>query len=137
MLWEAGVVIELPPWVFLAYPSSLLYHFNIDIDGTFSPRLSLNFSLTYPSDIEFVSTAAGVRPTRENSTHLQEGDKKGRGSFVFFNEATMYQSSETGHSTLEEAKEAGHSGITSFPDDAQAAFSSRANYFRIQGSPTG
>lgn len=33
VLWEAGVVLELPPWVFIAYPSSLLYHFNIDIDG--------------------------------------------------------------------------------------------------------
>jgi len=33
VLWEAGVVIELPPWTFLAYPSSLLYHFNIDVDG--------------------------------------------------------------------------------------------------------
>lgn len=33
VLWEAGVVIELPPWTILAYPSALLYHFNIDIDG--------------------------------------------------------------------------------------------------------
>jgi hypothetical protein len=33
VIWEAGVVIELPPWVLLLYPSSLLYHFNIDIDG--------------------------------------------------------------------------------------------------------
>jgi hypothetical protein len=27
------VVIELPPWTMVAYPSSLLYHFNIDITG--------------------------------------------------------------------------------------------------------
>lgn len=33
VIWEAGVVIELPPWVLVLYPSSLLFHFNIDIDG--------------------------------------------------------------------------------------------------------
>jgi hypothetical protein len=33
VIWELGVVVELPPWVLLAYPSSLLYHFNIDING--------------------------------------------------------------------------------------------------------
>ena len=33
VIWEAGVVIELPPWVLLLYPSSLLYHFNIDVNG--------------------------------------------------------------------------------------------------------
>ena len=26
-------MIELPPWVLLLYPSSLLYHFNIDVGG--------------------------------------------------------------------------------------------------------
>ncbi|KAF8155455.1 hypothetical protein B0H34DRAFT_849732 [Crassisporium funariophilum] len=31
VLWEAGVAIELLPWVMAAYPSSLLYHFNVDI----------------------------------------------------------------------------------------------------------
>lgn len=33
VLWEAGVVVELPPWVLVAYPSSLFFHFNIDIQG--------------------------------------------------------------------------------------------------------
>jgi hypothetical protein len=33
VIWEAGVVLELPPWVVLLYPSSLFYHFNIDISG--------------------------------------------------------------------------------------------------------
>jgi hypothetical protein len=33
VLWEAGVVIELPPWVVAVFPSSLFYHFNIDITG--------------------------------------------------------------------------------------------------------
>jgi hypothetical protein len=33
VVWELGVIVQLPPWVYCAYPSSLLYHFNIDIDG--------------------------------------------------------------------------------------------------------
>jgi hypothetical protein len=33
VLWEAGVIIELPPWVAAIYPSSLLYHFHVDISG--------------------------------------------------------------------------------------------------------
>jgi hypothetical protein len=33
VLWEAGVVVELPPWVVAIYPSSLFYHFNVDIAG--------------------------------------------------------------------------------------------------------
>ena len=45
VIWEAGVVIELPPWVLLLYPSSLLYHFNIDINGRSSPPLA--FLLLY------------------------------------------------------------------------------------------
>ena len=49
VIWEASVVIELPPWTLLLYPSSLLYHFNIDIDGepriqsTLSNRLTSSF----------------------------------------------------------------------------------------------
>ena len=33
VIWEAGVIIQLPPWVVFIYPSSLFYHFNIDING--------------------------------------------------------------------------------------------------------
>ena len=78
-----------------------------------------------------MSSPAGVVPTHDNSTPLWEGNSKGRGSFVFFNEASMYQSSETGYPSLKAAKEAGHSGITSYPDDAQAAFSAGGKYHHI------
>ncbi|KAF9002856.1 hypothetical protein BDZ89DRAFT_903411, partial [Hymenopellis radicata] len=30
VIWEAGVCIELPPGVFLLYPSALFIHFNVD-----------------------------------------------------------------------------------------------------------
>jgi hypothetical protein len=34
VIWEAGVIIEIPPWVLVLYPSSLFFHFNVDIDRT-------------------------------------------------------------------------------------------------------
>ncbi|KAF8176786.1 hypothetical protein BJ912DRAFT_797408, partial [Pholiota molesta] len=77
VLWEAGVVIELPPWTMVAYPSSLLYHFNIDI-----------------TDFKFVTTDGQERPLPENSTPIEEGDDEGRGSLVYFNQASMYRCSE-------------------------------------------
>ena len=33
VIWEAGVVIEMPAGVFVMYPSSLFYHFNVDMCG--------------------------------------------------------------------------------------------------------
>ena len=33
VIWEAGIALELPPGVFLIYPSSLFLHFNVDLDG--------------------------------------------------------------------------------------------------------
>ncbi|KAF8227942.1 hypothetical protein L208DRAFT_1294107, partial [Tricholoma matsutake] len=48
VILESGVVIELPPWVLLLYPSSLLYHFNIDIHGR-SPKGFFLPILLHPS----------------------------------------------------------------------------------------
>jgi len=33
VIWEAGIVVEMPPGVFAMYPSSLFFHFNIDMCG--------------------------------------------------------------------------------------------------------
>ena len=33
MLWEAGLIIEVPPGALIYYPSSLFTHFNVDITG--------------------------------------------------------------------------------------------------------
>ncbi|KAJ6494906.1 hypothetical protein C8R47DRAFT_974256, partial [Mycena vitilis] len=107
VIWEAGVAIQLPPWVLALYPSALFYHFNIDID-----------------QLEFVSTEGNVDwPTRNNSRPVVAGDEWGRGSMVFFNQSTMTQTAFTGHATVKAAKLAGHSGTTDFGTDAQAAFS--------------
>ncbi|KAJ3858605.1 hypothetical protein EV359DRAFT_52041 [Lentinula novae-zelandiae] len=67
----------------------------------------------------FVTTQNGEKPTRENSTPLYSctcsshdqnspwAKAEGRGSKVWFNQASMFQTSELGINTLREAKEAG------------------------------
>ncbi|KAJ7175500.1 hypothetical protein C8R46DRAFT_872697, partial [Mycena filopes] len=105
VIWEATVVMELPPWTLAAYPSALLYHFNIDIH-----------------QIQFVTTEGNVRPTPENSRPITAGDERGRGSFVFFNQSTMRHGPGTGFDTLKEAKGHGLSGTVDFGTEAQEAF---------------
>ncbi|KAJ6596573.1 hypothetical protein B0H10DRAFT_2197131 [Mycena sp. CBHHK59/15] len=99
VIWEAGVAIQMPPWTVAIYPSSLFYHFNIDVQ-----------------DID-------AQPTPENTRPIQEGDREGRGSMVFFNQATMRTLPETGHDTLKEARHRGHSGTSDFTGTAQEIFS--------------
>jgi hypothetical protein len=131
VIWEAGVVIELPPWVLLLYPSSLLYHFNIDIHGRSHRGLFLYSSHPTP-DIQFLTTDGLQRPTPKNSRPIKAGDEGGRGSLVYFNQATMYQTSETGHATVGEAIEAGDSGKVDYGTSAQEAFTKHAKYIQIK-----
>lgn len=71
-------------------------------------------------DLKVVITD-GSYPTKSNSTDL-DPEAHGRGSWVFFNEATMYMSSETRYGTIKNAKAHGHSGTTDYGRDAQQAF---------------
>jgi hypothetical protein len=68
------------------------------------------------------------RPTPQNSRPIKEGDERGRGSLVYFNQATMYQTSETGHATLGEAIRAGESGKADYGVSAQEAFTRFGRY---------
>ncbi len=34
VIWELGIVLELPPGVIALYPSSLFLHWNVDVRGT-------------------------------------------------------------------------------------------------------
>ncbi|KAI0738690.1 hypothetical protein C8Q80DRAFT_1275652 [Daedaleopsis nitida] len=86
VLWEAGLIIEIPPGVVILYPSSLFMHFNISI-----------------TDIDFVTTVDGSRPTRKNAHPLNE--VPGRGSMVLFNQASLFQLAELG-TTIKAAKAA-------------------------------
>lgn len=70
---------------------------------------------------EVVTTEDGSRPTRENSQPLDGTD--GRGSAVWFNQATMFQSAETGYDTMAQAKAAGADTRSKFNKDS---FPSRA-----------
>jgi hypothetical protein len=59
----------------------------------------------FKQDVEFVRTHNGQLPTKDNSTALDGAD--GRGSCVWFNQASMFQSSELGYGTIQEAAAAG------------------------------
>ncbi|KAA1477406.1 hypothetical protein DENSPDRAFT_885082 [Dentipellis sp. KUC8613] len=89
VLWEAGVIIQVPPGGFVAYPSSLFMHFNSD--------RSL-----------IVTTPDGELPTLE-TTEYSDG-RDGRRSSVWFTQASVVQTAELGYTTVEMAKEAGNSG---------------------------
>ncbi|KAI0750637.1 hypothetical protein C8Q80DRAFT_1118665 [Daedaleopsis nitida] len=92
VFWEAHLIIQLPPGVFIFYPSSLFTHFNINRD-----------------DFEIVTTADGSEPTPQTARPLHE--VTGRGSIVLFNQASLFQTAELG-STVKEAKAAGRSAMT-------------------------
>ncbi|KAA1471025.1 hypothetical protein DENSPDRAFT_849962 [Dentipellis sp. KUC8613] len=89
VLWEAGVIIQVPPGVFVAYPSSLFLHFNFD-----------RFLI--------VTTPDGQLPTPETVEYLDGRD--GRRSSVWFTQATLVQTAELGYMTVDMAKAAGLSG---------------------------
>ncbi|KAJ7120520.1 hypothetical protein C8R43DRAFT_1136896 [Mycena crocata] len=113
VLWEAGIAIELPPWTLTGYPSSLFFHFNIDMHK-----------------LQCVWTEPHVdKPTPENSHPFTDDDDLGRGSMVFFSQATMRYGPATGHNTLSAAKAAGRSRVADYDADIAVAFSQ--NVFSI------
>jgi hypothetical protein len=79
-------------------------------------------------DIKFVTTEGAECPTLENSKPVCPGDEQGRGSLVYFNEASMHQSAETGYGSLGDARLAGHSGLADYGSDARAAFQKYGTY---------
>jgi hypothetical protein len=62
---------------------------------------------------------------------LGEGCEEGQGSLVYFNEARMFQSSETDQATLQAAIQAGHSGRTDYTDSIQKSFEKHVEFFPI------
>jgi hypothetical protein len=86
--------------------------------------------LLISSEIRFVSTN-GEQPTPNNSEDFTEGDDLGRGSFVFFNQASMFCGPETGYDTLEAARESGLEGTSNYLQTAQQAFTNATKYFSI------
>jgi hypothetical protein len=81
--------------------------------------------------IKFVMMDGRQRPTPQSSRPIKEGDEFGRGSLVYFNQATMYQPSEIGHATIREAIEAGCSGKVDYGTSAQEAFTKYASLIPV------
>lgn len=81
------------------FPSALFLHFNIDIKGELSSFISFH-NLIHTSDVQFVKTN-GELPKMGNHEPLDGSN--GRGSCVWFNQASMFQYSELGGMTVKEA----------------------------------
>ncbi|KAI1783757.1 hypothetical protein LXA43DRAFT_1102131 [Ganoderma leucocontextum] len=87
VLWEAGVIIQLPIGVVFYYPSALFIHFNINI---------------FDFHHYVFTTKTGEPPTAETSLPIH--GVKGRGSIVFFNQASLFQYAELGSPVAEAAE---------------------------------
>lgn len=88
------------------YPSSLFFHFNIDLEGRIPYLNYLQVSHTFIDIDKYIMvTDNGEHPTPDNSAPLNDGS--GRGSVVWFNQATMFQTAELGVSTMGKAKRLG------------------------------
>jgi hypothetical protein len=55
----------------------------------------------------------------------------GRGSMVFFNQASMFVGPELGFDTIDAAKHHGYSGTSDYPSIAKEAFSDMSRFFPI------
>ena len=97
----------------VVYPSGLFLHCNVDVHGKVK-ILTLTHCADNILDIEFVITD-GEWPTKHNSRPMKD-DQFGRGSIVFFNQATMLQSSESGFMTLKQAAAAGASTTSNYDE---------------------
>jgi len=108
VMWEPKVILQVPPGVFVQYPSALLHHFNVDITGKFAqlPTVPPPLTLTC-TDFNWVTTLGGELPTKDNSEPLccPEDGGRGRGSMVWYSQATMFQSSELGAQTVKKFME--------------------------------
>ncbi len=112
-----GSAWSSPPASFFFIPP--LSSFTSTLIVRFVCRLLVAFLPDVFAGVQVVTTADGERPTRENSEPLHRPsdvseedweDGNGRGSVVWFNQASMFQTSETGYETLETARRKGHSG---------------------------
>ncbi|TFK60674.1 hypothetical protein BDN72DRAFT_904764 [Pluteus cervinus] len=106
VIWDAGIIVEAPPWTALIYPSSLFLHFNIDIQ-----------------DIDILTLDGDDVPSLDEKEKWQQSSKEGRGSIVFFNQASMFHI-ETGEVTLTEAKAEGLPSERDFSADFTYLFPS-------------
>ncbi|KAG6370119.1 hypothetical protein JVT61DRAFT_12419 [Boletus reticuloceps] len=108
VIWELGLIFEVPIGVALFYPSAVFFHFNIDI-----------------SDLDLIITD-GERPDllQRDAYSKWDDDEQGRESLVWFNQASMIQVSEIQFDMLKKARENKKSGNTDFGADVEQVFAS-------------
>ncbi|EJD33128.1 hypothetical protein AURDEDRAFT_177791 [Auricularia subglabra TFB-10046 SS5] len=68
VIWELGIILQCPRGSFVIYPSALLFHFNVRI----------------------VKCKKGQAPSPDNSADILGASLGGRGSSVWFCQASMY-----------------------------------------------
>jgi len=73
----------------------------------------------------------------ENSVDFTNENNMGRGSFVYFNQASMFTGPETGYDTLAAARASGLSGKADFKRTAQQAFTDMTHFFPYDGPAGG
>jgi hypothetical protein len=136
VLWEADLVIEMPPWTLILYPSSLFTHFNVDVHGKLHCLFALDM-IDWLTDLGLVCTDHGQPPTPTNCWQVVPGDPCGRGSIVFYNQAAMFHGPETGFDTLGEARKHGGSGTRNFSADIRAAFATAGIRYSLDANQKG
>lgn len=62
---------------------------------------------------------------------IKPGDDEGRVSIVFFNQASMYRSSELNGDSVAQAKLKGKSVTRNYGEDVQKAFDSQTTYVSL------
>lgn len=82
-------------------------------------------------EIRIVETSTRDKPTPFNSTDITNDRSGGRGSIVFLNQASMFQSSETNENNLTEAHLKKKSGTRDFGADVQEGFLQYAKFAKM------
>ncbi|TFK72814.1 hypothetical protein BDN72DRAFT_894457 [Pluteus cervinus] len=105
VIWDAGIIVEMPPWTAAVYPSSLFLHFNVDLQ-----------------DIKVLTLPGGDVPTVEDRARFEERNMEGRGSIVFFNQANMFHYPELGFPSVKKAEQAHAPSTRDYREDAAVVF---------------
>lgn len=102
VFYEARLIMQVPAGVFVLYPSALFLHFNVHIEGESLGRYIFLFLMV--ADV-LVYTKDGSPPTRENAIPLRESNTEngGRGSMVWFTQASMLVSAELPTDSIKQA----------------------------------
>ena len=124
VIWELEILLELPVGVLLFFPSALFYHFNIDITGepTLGIKSYLLITTCFCLDLEVISSDQFPDITKRGDYPQWCDDAEGRGSLVWFNQASMIQSACLNSYTVQEAKKTGINTATDFLGDVDKYF---------------